>query len=151
MDIRRLRLSDFIPERFIMEKEFYYGDVFGFAELYGWQMIFFREVHSTELSAISMIDVLEDKHLLRFAKMIARKIGIDLDFGANKDVVLDKYGIPNFVDRTIDDLCRYIYLKDEVLISFSVDNIQGFSGLEIIQNEVVRSQRIDFYTSTSLK
>lgn len=148
MDIRKLRLSDFVPNHCIVEKEFHYGDVPGFAELYGWQIIFFREVNSVDTSAISMIDVFEDRQLLDFAKVIIQKIGINLEFGAKENVVVGMYGSPKFVDETIDGLCRYVYIMDsDLLVSFSIDNNQGLSGFEIIQNKIIKSQKIDFYIS----
>lgn len=149
MNIRTLKLSNFIPDRLTIEKEFYYGDVYGIADLYGWQIIFFRENNLTETTAILMIDVFEDKQLLKFARAIIQKIGIKIDFGSKENIMVDLYGHPDFTDKTYEEACKYIYVIDEnLLVSFSIDDSLGFSGVEIIQNKNIIKEKIDFYSST---
>ncbi len=149
MNIRTLKLSNFIPDRLTIEKEFYYGDVYGIADLYGWQIIFFRENNLAETTAILMIDVFEDKQLLKFARAIIQKIGIKIDFGSKENIMVDLYGHPDFTDKTYEEACKYIYVIDEnLLVSFSIDDSLGFSGVEIIQNKNIIKEKIDFYSST---
>ncbi len=149
MNIRTLKLSNFIPDRLTIEKEFYYGDVYGIADLYGWQIIFFRENNLAETTAILMIDVFEDKQLLKFARAIIQKIGIKIDFGSKENIMVDLYGHPDFTDKTYEEVCKYIYVIDEnLLVSFSIDDSLGFSGVEIIQNKNIIKEKIDFYSST---
>lgn len=149
MNIRTLKLSNFIPDRLTIEKEFYYGDVYGIADLYGWQIIFFRENNLAETTAILMIDVFEDKQLLKFARAIIQKIGINIDFGSKENIMVDLYGHPDFTDKTYEEVCKYIYVIDEnLLVSFSIDDSLGFSGVEIIQNKNIIKEKIDFYSST---
>lgn len=148
MNIRVLKLSNFIPNCLIIEKEFYYGDVYGIAELYGWQIFFFRENNLAETTAISMIDVFEDEQLLKFARMIIQKIGIIFDFGSKENIMVDMYGHPNFIDKTYEEVYKYIYvIEDNLLVSFSIDDSLGFSGIEIIQNKRIIKEKIDFYSS----
>lgn len=149
MNIRTLKLSNFIPDRLTIEEEFYYGDVYGIADLYGWQIIFFRENNLAETTAILMIDVFEDKQLLKFARAIIQKIGIKIDFGSKENIMVDLYGHPDFTDKTYEEVCKYIYVIDEnLLVSFSIDDSLGFSGVEIIQNKNIIKEKIDFYSST---
>ncbi|WP_024470283.1 hypothetical protein [Treponema pedis] len=149
MNIRALKLSNFIPDRLTIEKEFYYGDVYGIADLYGWQIIFFRENNLAETTAILMIDVFEDKQLLKFARTIIQKIGIKIDFGSKENIMVDLYGYPDFTDKTYEEVCKYIYIIDDnLLVSFSIDDSLGFSGVEIIQNKNIIKEKIDFYSST---
>ena len=110
MNIRTLKLSNFIPDRLTIEKEFYYGDVYGIADLYGWQIIFFRENNLAETTAILMIDVFEDKQLLKFARAIIQKIGIKIDFGSKENIMVDLYGHPDFTDKTYEEVCKYLSL-----------------------------------------
>lgn len=148
MNILTLRLSDFIPHSLIIEKEFYYCDIRGVVDLYGWQIIFFREKDSSETIAISMTDVFEDNQLLKFANIIIQKIGIEFGFGSKEDIIVDKYGHPNFTDKTFEGLCKYNYvIADNLFVSFSIDDILGFSGIEIIQNKSIINEKIDFYLS----
>ena len=149
MNIRTLKLSNFIPDRLTIEKEFYYGDVYGIADLYGWQIIFFRENNLAETTAILMIDVFEDKQLLKFARAIIQKIGIKIDFGSKENIMVDLYGHPDFTDKTYEEACKYIYVIDEnLLVSFSIDDSLGISGVEIIQKKNIIKEKIDFYSST---
>lgn len=149
MNILTLRLSDFIPHSLIIEKEFYYCDIRGVADLYGWQIIFFREKDSSETIAISMTDVFEDKQLLKFASIIIPKIGIEFDFGSKEDIIVDKYGHPNFTDKTFEGVCKYNYMiADNLFVSFFIDDNLGFSGIEIIQNKSIINEKVDFYLSS---
>lgn len=96
-----------------------------------------------------MIDVFEDKQLLKFARTIIQKNGIKIDFGSKENIMVDLYGYPDFTDKTYEEVCKYIYvIDDNLLVSFSIDDSLGFSGVEIIQNKNIIKEKIDFYSST---
>lgn len=102
-----------------------------------------------ETTAISITDVFEDKQLLKFARVIIQKIGIKVDFGSKENIMVNLYGHPDFIYKTYEKACRYIYVIDEnLLVSFSIDDSLGFSGIEIIQNKNIIKEKMDFYSST---
>lgn len=115
MNIGELRLKDILTDYKIEEREFEYADVKGVAELFGWQIIFFRK-QADLLNTIALsFSEIEDENLISLANSILEHVDIDVMFGDSLSKIIKIYGEANSFDNIYENMTRYNYLIDPSL------------------------------------
>ena len=137
LNIGELRLKDILTDYKIEEREFEYADVKGVAELFGWQIIFFRKQADLSSTIVISFSEIEDDNLISLANSILEHVDIDVRFGDNLSKIKKIYGEANSFDNIFENMTRYNYLIDPGL--FIVFGIQEdkMVYLEIITDKVM--------------
>lgn len=137
MNIGELRLKDILTDYKIEEREFEYADVKGVAELFGWQIIFFRK-QADLLNTIALsFSEIEDENLISLANSILEHIDIDVMFGDNLSKIIKIYGEANSFDHIYENMTRYNYLiEPSLFIVFGIKE-DKMVYLEIITDKAM--------------
>ena len=137
MNIGELRLKDILTDYKIEEREFEYADVKGVAELFGWQIIFFRKQADLSSTIVISFSEIEDDNLISLANSILEHVDIDVRFGDNLSKIKKIYGEANSFDNIFENMTRYNYLIDPSLfIVFGIKE-DKMVYLEIFTDEVM--------------
>lgn len=115
MNIGELRLKDILTDYKIEEREFEYADVKGVAELFGWQIIFFRKQADLLNTIVLSFEEIEDDNLISLANSILEHVDIDIRFGDNLSKIKKIYGEANSFDNIYENMTRYNFLIDPSL------------------------------------
>lgn len=121
MNIGKLRLKDILPDYKIEEREFEYADVKGVAELFGYQIIFFRKQSDLSNTIVLSFNELEDDNLISLANSILEHVDIDVRFGDSLSKIKKIYGEADSFDHVYENMTRYNYLIDsDLFIVFGI-------------------------------
>lgn len=137
MNIGELRLKDILTDYKIEEREFEYADVKGVAELFGWQIIFFRK-QADLLNTIALsFSEIEDENLISLANSILEHVDIDVMFGDSLSKIIKIYGEANSFDHIYENMTRYNYLiEPSLFIVFGIKE-DKMVYLEIITDKAM--------------
>lgn len=144
MNIGKLRLKDILTDYKIEEREFEYADVKGVAELFGWQIIFFRKQTDLLNTIVLSFSELENDNLISLANSILEHVDIDVRFGDNLSKIKKIYGEADSFDNIYENITRYNYLIDPSLfIVFGIEE-DKMVYLEIITDKVMINDVFNF-------
>ncbi|MDR0516478.1 MAG: hypothetical protein LBH25_05470 [Fibromonadaceae bacterium] len=145
MNIRELRLKDILIDYQIEEREFEYGDVKGIAEIFGYQIVFFRKQDNlSDTVALSFNEIWEDDGLISLANYVLKYVDIDIMFGDKLSKIRNKYGKADFLDKLYTNMTGYSYLIDAKLFIVFWVKKGRLVGLEIIADKEMANDIFNF-------
>ncbi len=136
-------LKDFIKHEKIIHLPFEYANTNGYADVIGWNIMFFFKKESNHVSAISFDEIMETSELSIICNEILKKMQIQLNIGDGYDKIKRMYGKENYKDYIIENMIRYYYLVDNTMLCFGIDKQCGLSNFEIIDDEEIIKNRLD--------
>lgn len=137
MNIGKLRLKDILTEYKIEEREFEYADVKGVAELFGYQIIFFRKQDDLSNTTVLSFSELENDNLISLANSVLEHVDIDVRFGDSLSKIKKIYGEADWFDNIYENMTRYNYLVNPSLfIVFGIKE-DKMVDLEIFTDKVM--------------
>lgn len=137
MNIGKLRLKDILTEYKIEEREFEYADVKGVAELFGYQIIFFRKQDDLSNTTVLSFSELENDNLISLANSVLEHVDIDVRFGDSLSKIKKIYGEADWFDNIYENMTRYNYLVNPSLfIVFGITE-DKMVDLEIFTDKVM--------------
>jgi hypothetical protein len=145
LNIRELRLKDILIDYQIEEREFEYGDVKGIAEIFGYQIVFFRKQDNlSDTVALSFNEIWEDDGLISLANYVLKYVDIDIMFGDKLSKIRNKYGKADFLDKLYTNMTGYSYLIDAKLFIVFWVKKGRLVGLEIIADKEMANDIFNF-------
>ena len=143
LNINKLKLKDILKDYEIKEQPFEYAGTYGVAELFGWQIIFFKKQDvATHTVAVSFNDI-DNTELIGIANLVLKFIDIEVRFGDNINLINDVYGIADFTDNLYENMIRYGYIiSPNLLMIFGLKD-NTLSCLEIITDEIMIKEIIN--------
>ena len=136
MKISELRLKDILKDYEVWEQEIEYAGVPGIAEMYGYQIGFFRPQKELRSTVAINIQEIETPSLIHVANLVLRALDLNLKFGETTiEEINSIYGIADYTDDMIVDGFNYeYYISPDLLIVFTIVK-KVLWGLEIFTDE----------------
>ena len=137
-----IKLSGYIRGNTTIQR-FEYAEVEGWAELIGWQLIVFRKEENGPISVISLEDMTEPV-FKDISNRILSDIGLPFKAGMSIASIISYLGQSFETDFIFENHKSYYFDKSDYLIVCSVHDEKGLSGIEIIFDEEVKRNRLEW-------
>lgn len=151
--IKELRLKNILDHYKVWEQEFEYAEVPGIAEIFGYQIVFFRPLKNLRNTvAISFSGIEEDAFLIRVANSVLMAMEMNVKFGKTTiEEINFIYGTADFIDDPcMEDSIRYHYLPHPNLLMVFTFKGKVLWGVEIIADEEMVKDIVDARKSDTM-
>ena len=126
------------------KEDFSYADVQGIGKG-GYQILFFYILDRVE--ALSIHDIMDDAFLIDKANQILSYLGFDLKIGHPFELTDEFNHNYRFKDRFMGDQIRYYYDFEGVLIVLGITWEGILESFEMVTNETIINNRLEFFTT----
>ena len=140
--VKDIKLSDYIKGNTTIQR-FEYAEVDGWAELIGWQLIVFRRENNGTISAIS-IEYMTEPVFKDISNRILSDIGLPFKAGMSIASIISYLGSSFKTDLIFENHARFYFDKSDYPIVCSVHDENGLTGIEIIFDEEVKRNILEW-------
>lgn len=130
----------FESNEYLLDSDFHYGDITGYAKIVGYQIVFF---FVDQLEALSFEDILDIPILVSKSNEILKYLSLDYQIGEQFNFSEAFNHNYQFKVAIYTNIISYYYLKDNMLIVFDVNENSILVGFEIIKHKQIINDRIN--------